>query len=67
MSAKEQTRPQDVTTPWYKKPVLPWIIILVMVTAFGFTVLGWTLRGTVADAVDAQAASIAEHMSKPQK
>lgn len=38
-------------TPWYKKAIMPWVIILSVAVFSGGLILGWTLRSDFANEV----------------
>jgi len=65
MSEQEaKVRKQTISTPWYKKAALPWLIIGFIVTALTFTVFGWNMRETMNTKVAAEASHLASLGSK---
>lgn len=42
------TRPQTLNTPWYKRAVVPWMIILALALTSGGFIAGWTSRNVQA-------------------
>lgn len=61
---KEQTRPQEIKTPWYKSAILPWALIGITLLYASGIYTGWTLRSQDAGRVSAEASVIAQQMAK---
>lgn len=49
-------RPQTLTTPWYKRAVVPWMIILAVALVSGGFIAGWTSRNVQAAQFQAELA-----------
>lgn len=71
MTKELKQREQDIKTPFYKKSVFPWAIIVVTVAFAAGVFLGWTMRTdkeAEIDAVRAQAvAEVQQVASKTQE
>ena len=58
---------KEKKTPFYKKAILPWIIIIFVITAFAFTVFGWTMRSADYGRTSSEANAIVKQSLKASK
>jgi len=67
MTKEITERKQNIKTPFYKKAIFPWMIILVLATLFGGVVLGWTMKVHADDQAKAEAVNMVSTLSKAGK
>lgn len=68
MNEANRTRPQDINdVKWYKKPQVPWGIIIALTLLTAGVIGGWTMRGEAQAKVQSEAATMAASLSKTSK
>jgi len=51
---KDKPTPKLPQTPWYKKAVLPWVVIIIMATSLASFIGGWNARSAQLTTSDVQ-------------
>jgi len=68
MSTKQTTRPQDINkVAWYKRAILPWVLIAFAVTVSLSFIAGWYMHAQDTSRVTQEAATLVSTLKADAK